>query len=208
MRKSLLLTMMLVLVLLVGSMASAQSLSLVAGVGIGSLSLTVEGEDYSGDLQSGLAFQVGALYNVSNSWSVGLLYDRVRNVDKSSPLDPDLVHALAGTNVFVQFHPGGVNSGFALFGGLGSYAYSIRATEGSDSVELKFGPAFGYMLGGQLKHQLSGNWSLTGSAAYRAANFSSATLSLTGGGHSGSVDFDADARASGWSVTFGFAYDF
>lgn len=211
MKKSLLITTLLTVVLLCASVVSAQSISVFGGLGSGSLEL--DGESLE---SSGLAIQAGILYGVTNDLGIGFMFDRVNASDKGyimvdAGYGPELLSAkmlatLTGYNGVVHYDLVDSDLKLGVFGGAGLYKlhFKLSATDGVDSLTLKWRTesAFGFVAGGQAKYPLTADLYLTGNATYRSATFEEEIF------QGDTYTYPEPLAASGWSFGGGFGYNF
>lgn len=166
MRKSLALMMTLALVLAAASVASAQSYSVFGNVGYGSLGTSTK-IDRDSTLEmsgSGMALQIGGMYDVNENLAVGVLYDRVAvhsgyqgsALSSSDVTFPDVTFSdvtltsltassvLSGFNAIVSYKFDNPIVRFDVFGGVGSYGFSSKygfsgklSEQGQDPVSFR-----------------------------------------------------------------------
>lgn len=198
MRKSLSLTVVLALVLLTASVASAQSFSVFGGMGYGSMthSLKVSNVE-NGSSGSAMVLQVAGVFNVTGNFGVGLLVDRV--AANSTQVNPRLLvlpdqstlstsYALTGLNAIAVYGFDVAGIDVDVFGGVGSYGYAdseeITITDGvtKASVVLNMKTdrrALGYIGGAQVKAPVVSDLYLTGTVAYRSVRWSEGKLNVS-----------------------------
>lgn len=185
MRKSLLLTVLLSLLLLSATAVSAQSLSAFGSVGWGTLNVTVDGNKL-GTSEGDLALQAGMRYHWLDNVSVGLMYDKTT----SRVREEDMSVSLVGYNALLEVDFDVVPADFdlGLVAGLGSYTLSASRGAHTDTLD----PAFGYLVGANVKYDFGNDWSATGNVAYRTATFKDSV----------------DIVVGGWSFGVGIVYEF
>lgn len=200
MRKSLLLVTLLASLLLSTAVVSAQSMSLIGGLGLGSLSEFTATSDF--DFDSGLAFQGGAVYDLTNNFGIGALYDRTSGSVSSGTSTIGVT--LSGFNAILQVNMPSSGAGLGAFGGVGIYDYTMRVSSpGYFPYRLKTKSALGFIFGAQAKYPLSPDLHLTGTAAYRSAKFTEATEN--------GIDYYplvTEFIAHGWSFGGGVGFSF
>ena len=231
MRKSLSLTVVLALVLLTASVASAQSFSVFGGMGYGSMthSLKVSNVE-NGSSGSAMVLQVAGVFNVTGNFGVGLLVDRVAanstQVNPQSTLSTS--YALTGLNAIAVYGFDVAGIDVDVFGGVGSYGYAdsaeITITDGvtKESVVRNTKTdrrALGYIGGAQVKAPVVSDLYLTGTFAYRSVRWSEGKLNVSlrevyedPTGKDQSYD-EAEVKFQslgfgGWSLGLGLSYEF
>lgn len=191
MRKSLSLTVVLALVLLTASVASAQSFSVFGGMGYGSMthSLKVSNVE-NGSSGSAMVLQVAGVFNVTGNFGVGLLVDRVaaNSTQVNPPSTLSTSYALTGLNAIAVYGFDVAGIDVDVFGGVGSYGYAdseeITITDGvtKESVVLNMKTdrrALGYIGGAQVKAPVVSDLYLTGTVAYRSVRWSEGKLNVS-----------------------------
>lgn len=210
MRKSLLLTTLLALVLLSATVVSAEPITVIGSLGYGSLSMknqVTDDEEITFTLP-GLTLQVGAVYRLAGNFGVGGLFDATSGSFETLYKEPgisvseSITMSLTGFNAIAYYALEGQGLDGGLFGGVGRYTLTMKSDGFYGSDETKMEPAFGFVGGAQLKAPVTTGLYLTGNAAFRTASFSKATTS----GHPGTIDVKSTANA--WSVGVGLGYEF
>jgi len=238
MRKSLSLTVVLALVLLTPSVASAQSFSVFGGMGYGSMthSLKVSNVE-NGSSGSAMVLQVAGVFNVTGNFGVGLLVDRV--AANSTQVNPRFLelpgqstlstsYALTGLNAIAVYGFDVAGIDVDVFGGVGSYGYAdsteITITDGvtKESVVRNTKTdrrALGYIGGAQVKAPVVSDLYLTGTVAYRSVRWTNGKFESRLrvavedqlGKTEGSIVLDEEFQSlglSGWSLGLGLSYEF
>lgn len=240
MRKSLVLTLTLALVLAAASVASAQSYSVFGNVGYGSLGTSTKiDRDLTLEMSgSGMALQIGGMYDVNENLAVGVLYDRVAvhsGYQGSALSSSDVTFSdvtltvLSGFNAIVSYKFDNPIVRFDVFGGVGSYGFSSKygfseklSEQGQDPVSFReeenrniADRALGFIGGARVEAPLTSDLVLTGTFAYRSVNWGRTTLEVdsTISNDAGKVSESSTQNlesfsARGWSIGVGVTYKF